>query len=397
VGRPVFKAGNLIMTYNPYVITTPQAALDDLRGRLRRTRWPDEVQGAGWDYGVPVAFLRDLTSYWAETFDWRAQEDRLNSFANYRIQLTGLGIHFIYELGRGPHPIPLLITHGWPSSFLEMLELIPLLTDPARHGGDPADAFDVIIPSIPGYAFSDPPLQRGFSYPDIAGLWIQLMDALGYARFGAHAHDHGAAVMTHVLVKHPERVIGYHTTEPSIPGPNLTLDSPDLSVEERAFLEIRSVWRARDDGYARVQSTRPQTLAYGLNDSPAGLAAWLLDKWYAWTAPPSGNLEDSFSRDFLLSTVTLYWLTETVNATARAYFEGAHDPRRLPPDFTIQVPTGVSLGATQAIERPPREFAARRFRDIRYWIELGRGGHFLAGEEPAVLAESLRAFFRMLR
>jgi pimeloyl-ACP methyl ester carboxylesterase len=278
-----------------------------------------------------------------------------------------------------------------------MLDLIPLLTHPAEYGGNPTDAFDVIVPSIPGYGFSDRPLQSGFTYPDVAELWIKLMDALGYRRFGAHAHDHGAAIMTRVNVSHPGRIIGYHTTEPSIPSPNVTLDSTDLSDAERAFLEIRSQWQAQDDGYARIQSTRPQTLAYGLNDSPIGLAAWLLDKWYAWTAPPSGNLEDCFSKDFLLSTITLYWLTETANATGRAYYEGAHNTRKLPINFTIQVPTGVSLVATQPIERPPQEFAARRYRDIRYWSELGRGGHFVAGEEPLLLAESIRSFFRLLR
>jgi pimeloyl-ACP methyl ester carboxylesterase len=385
------------MSYYPYQIAIAQTALDDLHERLRHIRWPDEVRDAGWDYGVPLAVLQELASYWETVFDWRAQEKRINTFGNYRIELHGVGIHFIYERGRGPNPIPLLITHGWPSSFLEMLDLIPPLTNPAHYGGDPADAFDVIVPSIPGYGFSDSPLQRGFTYPDVAELWIELMDALGYRRFGAHAHDHGAAIMTRVNVSHPERIIGYHTTEPSIPGPNVTLDSADLSDAERAFLEMRSRWQAQDDGYARIQSTRPQTLAYGLNDSPIGLAAWLLDKWFVWTAPPSGNLEDRFSKDFLLSTIMLYWLTESANATGRAYYEGAHNTRKLPVDFTIQVPTGVSLVATQPIERPPREFAARRYRDVRYWTELGCGGHFVAGEEPMLLAESIRSFFRLLR
>ena len=385
------------MTYHPYRIAFPQAALDDLQERLRRTRWPDEVRDAAWDYGVSLAVIQELASYWETSFDWRAQEHRINTFGNYRIELQNVGVHFIYERGHGPAPIPLLITHGWPSSFLEMLDLILLLTDPARYGGDPADAFDVIVPSIPGYAFSDRPLQRGFTYPDVAELWIKLMDALGYQRFGAHAHDHGAAIMTRVNVAYPERIIGYHTTEPSLPRPNVTLDSPDLSAAERAFLEICSQWLTQDDGYACKQSTRPQTLAYGLTDSPIGLAAWLLDKWFVWTAPPTGNLEDCFSKDFLLSTITLYWLTETANATGRAYYEGKHNTRRLSSDFTIHVPTGVSLVHTQPIERPPQEFAARRYRDIRYWSELGRGGHFVAGEAPMLLAESIRAFFRLIR
>lgn len=385
------------MRYEPLRIEIAQETLDELHDRLLRTRWPDEVLHADSDYGVPLRFMRDVVDYWATSFDWRATERRVNSFHNYRAEIGGMGVHFIHEPGQGPDPIPLLINHGWPSSFLEMLDIIPLLVDPGRFGGDPRDAFDVIVPSIPGYGFSDRPPRRGFSYPDVAEMWLGLMDGLGYERFAAHAHDHGAAIMTRINVGHPERVIGYHTTEPSIPGAGVDLQSEGLTDAERAFLEVRARWQMHDDGYARIQSTRPQTIAYALNDSPAGLAAWLLDKWYAWTAPPSGNLEDHFSMDQLLSTVTLYWLTETANATARAYYEGSHDPRTMPPDFSIEVPTGVSLVATQLIERPPREYVARRYSDIRYWVELGRGGHFVAGEEPRLLAESIRAFFRLLR
>ncbi len=381
----------------PFRIEIPQEAIDDLRERLRRTRWPDEVQDADWDYGVPLEFMRNIIHYWATSFDWRAQEERMNSFRNYRAEIGGMGVHFVYEPGQGPDPIPLLINHGWPSSFLEMLDLIPLLTNPGEFGGDPADAFDVVVPSIPGYGFSDRPVRRDFSYPDVAEMWIELMEGLGYRRFGAHAHDHGAAIMTHINVSHPDRIVGYHTTEPSIPGANVTLQSADLTDAERDFLETRARWQTLDDGYARIQSTRPQTFAYGLNDSPVGLAAWLLDKWFAWTAPPSGNLEDRFSKDQLLSMVSLYWFTETVNATGRAYYEGTNDTRKLPSNLATQVPTGVSLVATQAIERPPREFVARRYRDIRYWVDLGRGGHFVAGEEPQLLAESIRSFFRLLR
>ena len=385
------------MTYHPYHIEITQTALNDLQERLHRTRWPDEVQHAAWDYGVPLDFIRSLALYWETSFDWRVQEQRINTFHNYRVKLNGIGIHFVYERGDGPNPMPLLITHGWPSSFLEMLDIIPLLTNPAQFGGDSADAFDVIVPSIPGYGFSDRPRQRGFSYPDIAKLWIKLMETLGYPRFSAHAHDYGAAIMTRVNVHHAARLIGYHTTEPSIPNPNVTLDSPDLSDAERTYLEMRLRWQAHDNGYARIQATRPQTLAYGLTDSPVGLAAWLLDKWFVWTAPPSGNLTEHFSMDQLLSTISLYWLTETVNAAGRSYYEGENDTRQLPADFSIRVPTGVSLVATQPIERPPREFVERRYKDIRYWRELGRGGHFIAGEEPFLLAESIRSFFRLLR
>ena len=385
------------MSYQPFHVEIAKESLEDLRERLRRTRWPDEVEFAEWDYGVPLEFMRDIVHYWITSFDWRAQEHYINSFRNYRIDLNGISIHFVYERGQGPNPIPLLITHGWPSSFLEMLGIIPLLTTPEQFGGDPADAFDVIIPSIPGYGFSDRPIQRGFTYPDVAELWLKLMDELGYTCFGAHAHDHGAAIMIRINLSHPERIIGYHTTEPSIPSANVTLESANLTNAERVFLDARARWEAKDNGYARIQATRPQTVAYALNDSPAGLAAWILDKWFAWTAPPTGNLENHFSKDQLLSLVSLYWFSETINATGRAYYEGTNNTRKLPPGFTIQVPVGVSLVATQPIERPPREYVERRYRDIRYWAELGRGGHFTAGEEPMLLAESIRSFFRLLR
>jgi hypothetical protein len=223
------------------------------------------------------------------------------------------------------------------------------------------------------------------------------MNELGHKRFGAHAHDHGAAIMTRVNLNCPERILGYHTTEPSIPGANATKESTNLTDAERAFLDIRARWDSYDNGYARIQATRPQTVAYALNDSPAGLAAWLLDKWFVWTAPPTGNLEDHFSKDQLLSLVSLYWFTETINATGRAYYEGATSTRKLPSNFTIDVPTGVSLVATQPIERPPREYVERRYTNVRYWAELKRGGHFVAGEEPLLLAESIRSFFRLLR
>jgi pimeloyl-ACP methyl ester carboxylesterase len=385
------------MSYQPFRVEIAKESLKDLRERLRRTRWPDEVRLAGWDYGVPLEFMRDIVHYWTASFDWRTQEQHINSFKNYRIELNGIGIHFVYEHGQGPNPIPLLITHGWPSSFLEMLDIIPLLTKPGQFGGDPADAFDVIVPSIPGYGFSDRPMQRGFAYSDVAELWFKLMNELGYKRFGAHAHDHGAAIMTRVNLNCPERILGYHTTEPTIPGANVTLESTDLTDAERAFLDIRARWDSYDNGYARIQATRPQTVAYALNDSPAGLAAWLLDKWFVWTAPPTGNLEDHFSKDQLLSLVSLYWFTETINATGRAYYEGATSTRKLPSNFTIDVPTGISLVATQPIERPPREYVERRYANVRYWAELKRGGHFIAGEEPLLLAESIRSFFRLLR
>lgn len=374
-------------TIEPFIAAVPERDLEDLRDRLRRTRWPEEVNGAGWDYGVPLGWMKEMVAYWAEEFDWRAQEARINAFPNFIADLDGFKVHFIQATGEGSDRIPLLLLHGWPSSFVEFLDIIPLLT---------RDGFDVIVPSLPGYGFSDIPLERGFTSLSIANVIVTLMDALGYERFAVHAHDHGASVMSRMAYYHPERIIGYHTTEPGIPGPPIEPDSPGLSEAERAFFAFQESWERNDSGYARIQKTRPQTLAYAMNDSPAGLAAWILDKWQVWTAPPSGSLLDSFSRDELLANVALYWLTETANYGARAYFDNNHYMAPLPDDATIDVPVGVALVATQGIERVPREYATRRYPNIRHWVELPRGGHFIAGEEPELLAESIRTFVRAI-
>jgi pimeloyl-ACP methyl ester carboxylesterase len=384
------------MNSTPFRLDVPDPVLADLRERLDRTRWPDEVPGAGWDYGVSLDYLRALVEHWRTNFDWRAQEQRINAFAHYRADVGGLGVHFVHERGVGPKPLPLLITHGWPSSFYEMLDLARLLADPAGHGGDAEDSFDVVVPSIPGYGFSTRPTQRGFEYRRVAELWVELMEGLGYERFGAHAYDIGASIMGHLLLDHSERVIGYHTTEPSNPTPYLGPGAPTLTGAERAYLELQGRWDAEEGGYMAIQTTRPQTLGYGLTDSPVGLAAWIVEKWWNWTAPPGGDLEAHFSKDDLLVTVTLYWATSTINSANRLYYERAHNPRLRQPNDQIGVPTGIAL-TTQQIERPPREFVERLFPDIRRWVELPRGGHFVALEEPHLLAEAIRAFFRPLR
>lgn len=371
----------------PFAVFVPDSELDDLQQRLRRTRWPEEVRDAGWDLGVPLGWLKEMVAYWADGFDWREQEAIVNGLPNYLADLDGFKLHFIRLNDNEPGTIPLLLLHGWPSSFVEYLKIAPLLAEAG---------FEVIVPSLPGYGFSEIPLERGFTSARIGDVILKLMDALGHARFMVHAHDHGASVMSRVALAHPERIIGYHTTEPGIARPPLSLDSPDLSDAERAYLLFAKAWSAEDEGYASIQATRPQTLAYGLNDSPAGLAAWILDKWHAWTAPPGGNLLDLFSRDELLTNVSVYWFTQTANYGGRAYYDNRHYLERMPPGATIEVPLGVSLVATQGIERVPREYAARRFTDIRYWTELPRGGHFIAGEEPELLSESIAAFARVI-
>jgi pimeloyl-ACP methyl ester carboxylesterase len=384
------------MDVQPFTVTVPEATLADLRERLERTRWPDEVDGAGWAYGANLGFMRDLVAYWQSGFDWRARERAMHAFDHFRAEVDGVGIHLVHARGRGPDPMPLLITHGWPSSFYEMLPLASLLSDPAAHGGDPADAFDVVVPSVPGYAFSDRPTRPGFDYRRVADLWARLMAGLGYGRFAAHAYDIGASIMAHMLLDRPELLIGYHTTDPGNPAPYLGPGSLPLTAEERAFLAVEEAWQAEEGGYMALQTTRPQTLGYGLADSPAGLAAWIVEKWHAWTDPPGGDLTACISRDDLLATVTLYWATGTINSANRLYYERAHHPRERLPEDRIDVPLGVAL-TTQAIERPPRAMVERLFRDIRRWVELPRGGHFVALEAPELLAEAIRAFFRPLR
>ncbi|MGH7383805.1 MAG: epoxide hydrolase family protein [Candidatus Rokuibacteriota bacterium] len=380
------------MDIRPFAVDVTQATLDDLRDRLARTRWPDEVEGAGWDYGASLAYMRELVEYWRASFDWRAAERAMNRVPHFRAQVDGVGIHLVHERGRGPAPLPLLITHGWPSSFVEMLALIPLLADPGAHGGDPADAFDVIVPSVPGFGFSDRP-GRGMTRSRVAGLWARLMEGLGYARYAAHGNDIGAVINGWLAADHPERLIALHTLMPNFPSPVIGADARPLTPAEEAFARLQERWQREEGGYNLIQETRPQTLAYGLHDSPAGLAAWIAEKWLAWTGE-AGDVARRFDRDLLLANVTLYWVTGTANASNRSYYERAREPRRI--TSRITVPTGVAL-TTEAIQRPPRELAERSYADIRRWVDLPRGGHFVAAEAPEVLAEELRAFFRPFR
>jgi pimeloyl-ACP methyl ester carboxylesterase len=383
------------MHIEPFQISIAQEILDDLRERLERTRWPDEVHQAGWRYGANLGYMQDLADYWRTTFDWRAQEQRINSYANYQAAVDDLRIHLIHEHGRGPNPLPLLITHGWPSSFVEMLKLIPLLTDPANHGGDASDAFDVIVPSVPGFGFSERSLLPGMTRWRVAELWMKLMDGLGYQRFAMHSNDIGAVISAWLSLDYPERVIGYHTLMPGFPSPAFGENEPPMTDAEKAFATTTHAWEQEEDGYNAIQATRPQTLAYALNDSPVGLLAWIIEKWRAWT-DPGGNIEQYFSKDELLTNVMIYWVTETANSSARSYYERAHDVRSFSPNDKIRVPTGVAL-TTEAIQHAPREWAQRRYTDLRRWTEFSSGGHFLAAEKPELLAIEICEFFRPFR
>ncbi|MFF2482355.1 epoxide hydrolase family protein [Paenibacillus sp. NPDC058071] len=379
----------------PFSVTISEEEIQELKLRLSLSRLPDEMPDAAWEYGIPLGLMREILHEWKVKFDWRAVEDRINSHSNYKATIDGMDIHFVHERGEGENPLPLLIPHGWPGSFYEMLDLIPYLTHPSRFGGDPSDAFDVVIPSIPGHGFSSVPSQKGFEDRQAAELLVKLMNKLGYDRFGAHGYDLGASILGLLCLDHPEQVIGYHTTSPGNPSPYLA-DDAAMTDAERRYIELCKQWYKEEAGYAHLLGTKPQTLAYAFNDSPLGLAAFILEKWYLWTAPPNGDLFRHFDRQTMLTNVSIYWFTQTINASNRFYYEGRHT--RWPGENEVSsVPLGVSLTATQAHERPPREYVERLFPDIRSWEELGEGGHFVATENPRLIAEHIRRFFRKLR
>ena len=379
------------MDVQPFKIEVPEAVLEDLRERLARTRWPDEITDSGWDYGAKMGYVKELVEYWRTTFDWRARERAINAFQHFRADVDGLGIHFIHERGQGPDPLPLIVTHGWPGSFAEMLEIIPMLTDPASHGADPADSFDVVVPSLPGYGFSDRASQRGMSFRAVADLWVKLMGGLAYPRFVAQGGDWGALVTSRLGAAYPEQVMAVHLNmgsgPPSRPG---TGERPMNDAEEK-YWEWRDWWQDAEGGYGHIQGTKPQTLSYGLNDSPAGLAGWIVEKFKAWTIP-DGNLEDHFSKDDLLTNITIYWVTQTIGSSVRFYYENRKVMRE---GERITVPTSMAIFPNET-SRPPREWAERS-HNIQRWTEMPRGGHFAAMEEPALLAEDIRAAFRPLR
>jgi pimeloyl-ACP methyl ester carboxylesterase len=368
------------------------AALDDLRARLRGTRWPDALPGTGWERGTDLAALRDLCDYWERGFDWRAREAALNRQAHFRTVVDGVGIHFVHERGRGPRPLPLVMTHGWPGSFLEMTKVLPLLTDPAAHGGAAVDAFDVVVPSLPGYGFSDRGEAPGLSAARVAELWLGLMDALGYARFGLQGGDWGSSVSTWIALEHPERVSGLHLNY--VPGsyrPFVDAASPPLTAAERQFLADKERWNEEEGAYGHLQATRPQTLAFALNDSPAGLAAWILEKFRSWS-DCNGDVEARFTKDELLTNISLYWFTGTIHSSMRLYYESSRKPLQLRAGERVRAPTAVARFAREA-PSPPREWVARGY-DLVRWTEFPKGGHFAAMEEPELLAADVREFFR---
>ena len=383
------------MAVQPYKIEIPDSVLDDLKSRLERTRWPDELPDTGWDYGSNLDYVKELVEYWRTKFDWHAQEKLINSFSHFKSKVDGLNIHFIHEKGKGPNPMPLVITHGWPGTFFEMYKVIPMLSDPASHGGDPADAFDVVAPSMPGYGFSDATDKRGLSVLSIGDLWAKLMsENLGYQKFAAQGGDWGARVTAKLGLSHGDKVIGIHTTSTSSPTPYQGPGTRELSEAENAMLAQRIQWLADEGGYSHIQATKPQTLSYGLNDSPAGLAAWIVEKYRTWS-DCGGDVESRFTKDELLTTITIYWVTQSINSSTRLYYESFFQAWDLAKDEKIQVPVAIaSFPRENSV--PLREWAERSF-NIQQWTDMPSGGHFAALEEPDRLVEDIRKFFRGLR
>jgi pimeloyl-ACP methyl ester carboxylesterase len=352
----------------PFRIHVADDVLEDLRLRLRRTRWPDQVPGIEWKQGTELDWLQRRVSVWAEEFDWRVWERRLNALNHFMWE----GVHFVHQRAASGRGIPLILTHGWPGSFLDYLDMLPMLQD-----------FDVVIPSLPGYGFSRRPAKVGINYRYVAERWHQLMSELGYSRYGAGGYDFGSGVTTIVALEHAESVIGIHlTTLESDLVP--VVDDTELSDAERAYLAINRAWETTERGYSAIQSTKPQTVGYGLNDSPAGLAAYMGEKWHSWS-------EVTPSDDFLCATLTLYWVTQTITSSMRDYW----DNRWHPVEHTyVSTPTAFGVFAHETVPEgePPRSYLERVY-NIQRWTVFPRGGHFAPVEAPAELAEDVNAFF----
>ena len=387
------------MTAEPFIIKVPDEVLTDLRQRLQRTRWPDEIQGSGWDYGANLGYMRELVAYWETGYDWRAQERLLNRLSHFTATLDGMTLHFVHHRGVGPHPMPLLLLHGWPDTFYEFHKVIGPLSDPAAHGGNPVDAFDVVVPSLPGYGFSGKPGERGWGSAGVGDCLARLMtDVLGYKRFAVHGGDWGAPIGTRIADIHPDNVAGLHLHMMGV-QPRLGPDSAPLGPAEKEWQEHAAASRtsAREEtGYMSIQGTRPQTLAYALNDSPAGLAAWIVEKYRRWS-DCHGDLETRFTKDELLTNIMIYWVTQSANSASRLYYETFHGGGFSLSGQRVEVPTAfVSYPGGWGTASEPREWVERVYNVQRY-VRMEEGGHFPALEVPEPLVEDIRTFFRSLR
>jgi microsomal epoxide hydrolase len=376
----------------PFTIHVPDDVLQDLKTRLTRTRLPDQVQDAAWDYGTDLSYLKELLAYWRDRFDWRAEERRLNELHQFTTRIDGLKIHFVHERSKYPNALPLVLTHGWPSSFLEFRQIIGPLVDPVAHGGRADDAFHVVAISLPGYGFSERPKTRGYGLDRMAGVIVQLMARLGYARYGAQGGDWGSGISRLVALKDPGHVVGLHLNFCLAEPPAGVKDSTEgVPVAELERAQARQAFFSSESGYFTLQSTKPQTVAYALNDSPAGLAAWIVEKFRSW-CDCGGNVEAKFTKDELLANITLYWVTQTIASSARIYYESMH---ARPSAERVAVPTACALFPME-LQLPPRRWVEAQYNLTR-WTEMPRGGHFAAMEQPDLFVDDVRAFFRALR
>ena len=373
-------------TIEEFRIDIPQADLDDLRDRLARTRWPDQLPGVGWDYGIALDDVRELASYWRTGYDWRVHERQLNSFPQFTTEIDGQRVHFLHVRSGVPGALPLIMTHGWPGSVVEFMEIIGPLTDPGAHDGDPGDAFDLVVPSIPGFGFSGPTRSPGWNVPRVARAWAELMRRLGYERYGAQGGDWGSSISRELGVLFPEQLIGVHLNTLT---PHFSGDLDELDLQDRERVERLRRFLRTGRGYGAIQATKPQTVGYGLTDSPAGQLAWIAEKFGQWTDGGLGAVD----RDQMLTNITVYWLTRTAGSSARLYYEAARALSRAPVPSTV--PTGVAVFPAEIA--PPVRRLAEQSNHIVHWSEFDRGGHFAAMEEPGVLIEDVREFFRRFR
>jgi pimeloyl-ACP methyl ester carboxylesterase len=377
----------------PFKIHVDDSVLTDLKQRLARTRFPGDIPGAGWDYGTNLAYLKDLVGYWRDKYDWRAAERRLNQFDQFTTSIDGLDVHFIHQRSRNANALPLVITHGWPGSIVEFTKIIGPLTDPAAHGGNAADSFHVVAISLPGFGFSGKPAERGYGPERIAGVIAKLMARLGYTRYGLQGGDWGASVSRFAAINDAGHVAGLHLNFcPAGPPPGVKDPNDGVPPNELERTRERQTFFETERGYFLEQSTKPQTIGYALDDSPAGLAAWIVEKFRSWS-DSGGNVEKSFTRDDLLTNITLYWVTQSGTSSARIYYEnqragGAAQKR-------VEVPTACAVFPKE-ISISPRRWAEAQYNVTR-WTEMPRGGHFAALEEPQLLVDDIRAFFRTLR
>jgi microsomal epoxide hydrolase len=378
---------------SPFTYHVPEADLADLRERLARTRFPDAAPGDPWGYGSSVDYLKTLVSYWRERFDWRAQEARLNAFPQFVIDAADHRLHYLHVLGKGPNPKPLLLLHGWPGSVFEFLEIIPRLTDPERFGGSPDDSFTIVAPSLPGYGLSFKAGQKRFGVEEIAERVAELMsETLGYARFGVQGGDWGGSIAARLGHAHAEKLIGLHVNFLSVRRDPSLVKNP--TPEEAVYVEELTHWLKEETGYQQIQGTKPQTLSFGLTDSPAGLAAWIVEKFRSWT-DCGGDVESAVSRDDMLADISFYWFTGAIGSSFFPYYFRMHRPWPIPDGGAVTAPTGYAQFPRE-IMRPPRSLAAKMYTDIRRWTVMPKGGHFAALEQPELLAADVRAFFREL-